>query len=148
MTTLLGHAADLDKPEVIPAPGGWWAGLNIPRPSRKLDPVIKARWIADLTSGNIRQAQSTLRKKVKGTFAYCCIGVLCNTIGHRKGWFLDASTSADPGEFGWRHFGARDTTELADVAGFPDSNVLSFLAGLNDEGATFAQIAVWVGKYL
>ncbi|MGA0595643.1 hypothetical protein [Enterovirga sp. CN4-39] len=41
---------------------------------RKLDPELKARWVAALRSGEFKQTTGTL-KDSKG---YCCLGVLCH----------------------------------------------------------------------
>lgn len=49
--------------------------------SGRLDPTIKADWIAALRSGKYTQARETLR--INGGF--CCLGVLCDVIDP-TGW--------------------------------------------------------------
>lgn len=43
----------------------------------KMNPEIKARWVAALRSGEYKQAKKTLRSTSGG---FCCLGVLCDVL--------------------------------------------------------------------
>jgi hypothetical protein len=51
----------------------------------RMNPEIKARWVADLRSGNFPQGQGTLHRDLTGTgtsktgHTFCCLGVLCES---------------------------------------------------------------------
>lgn len=49
----------------------------------RLDPEVKAKWLAALRSGEYRQATGRLHKLPTETTegGYCCLGVLCNIMG-------------------------------------------------------------------
>jgi hypothetical protein len=46
-----------------------------------MDPTLKAKWLADLRSGNFAQARKMLRLYQDGQTSFCCLGVLCRTVG-------------------------------------------------------------------
>lgn len=43
--------------------------------AKRMNPEVKARWVAALRSGDYEQ---TRRKLADGQGGYCCLGVLCN----------------------------------------------------------------------
>lgn len=44
----------------------------------EMNPEVKARWLAALTSGEYTQGRDLLAREVApGVFRYCCLGVLC-----------------------------------------------------------------------
>lgn len=47
---------------------------------KKLDPVLKAKWLAALRSGNYTQGQNALIRIKESTREYCCLGVLCDVL--------------------------------------------------------------------
>lgn len=49
--------------------------------SKKLDKKIKAKWLAALRSGKFHQTEGCLKEVINGQKAYCCLGVLCETMG-------------------------------------------------------------------
>ena len=60
-----------------------------PNGESKLDPKVKAAWVAALTSGKYRKAKWELRRTgLNGHHSYCCLGVLCN-LGAKKAWGED-----------------------------------------------------------
>ena len=44
----------------------------------KMDPTIKARWVAALRSGDYNQGHGRLHTKENGISSFCCLGVLCD----------------------------------------------------------------------
>jgi hypothetical protein len=107
---------------------------------RPLDSKLKAKWLAALRSGNYTQAQSRLRVKLNGIYGYCCLGVACNLISHRKGWRFDCHDSEHRPAFAWR-----DTVSNSTKLPFISETIADHLATLNDEAKwTFAMIADWI----
>ena len=51
----------------------------------KMDPEVKAKWVAALRSGDYRQAKGQL---YDGN-GYCCLGVLCEVLGQEKRFVED-----------------------------------------------------------
>lgn len=122
-----------------------------------LNPTIKAKWLADLRSGNYPQAREYLRKG-NGDAAYCCLGVLCLSVGAS---FVDGFTFNDDEGYR-RHFdnvpilndenlGYNDDPELSTAfrkrIGLSDEDH-SLLIKMNDGGKTFAEIADYIEKHL
>lgn len=121
---------------------------------------IKERWLEALRSGNYEQGRRVLRSTDDH---YCCLGVLCD-LAAQEG-VVEARQSSETGL--WHYVGAEaydewrfgsSTTlpkavavwaELDDnnpsvIAGDEDRS----LAGINDEGADFAEIADLIEEYL
>lgn len=116
-----------------------------------MNPVIKARWVKALRSGDYQQIRGYLHANDR----FCCLGVLCEVVKND----LDLDINTDPegrtyynGEHTYlpfkvverigisatgtvikRRYNANDTLELA-LGG-------STLSMLNDRGFTFDQIA-------
>lgn len=94
---------------------------------------LKAKWVAKLRSGNLKQARGILRSD---SGAYCCLGVLCT---------LDVEFSD------WDRYSQSVSPAPVIAAGlygpeFP-SQALQ-LAQMNDEGKTFAEIADYIETHL
>lgn len=101
---------------------------------------IKKLWVAALRSGKYKQGVGSLLNRVD---EYCCLGVLCDLAVKKQvvHSFLDAHNGRNevPG----------DIVRL--WAGLTDSNpqiANSSLAQLNDQGATFTEIADIIEKEL
>lgn len=114
----------------------------------KMNPEVKAKWVAALRSGEYKQTKDRL----KDGSGHCCLGVLCDIFAKERGkpW-TDASLSeAGPGQ-------SYDDLDITD-AGLPGA-VVCIWAGFdpqvevkigrvrkrlynhNDDNATFAEIA-------
>ena len=130
---------------------------------QKMDPVIKERWLKELRSGNIKQGKNSLRDTLglaasyslygeqtrqAGVYQYCCIGVLCNVISHRKDWVFERKEGNYKARWYWRGFDA--TSNIFDeLPGKPiDPSAALFLSRRNDDEHggrwDFNQIADWV----
>lgn len=57
-----------------------------------MDPKIKADWIKNLRSGEFKQARGQLYDPDEG--GYCCLGVLCRTLGSEF-FFLSEDEETD-----------------------------------------------------
>jgi hypothetical protein len=113
----------------------------------KMDPEIKARWVAALRSGEYKQAVETLRRNG----AHCCLGVLCDLFAKENGkpWRAKAMSEVGPyqsytGGFAdskmpgavvciWAGIDPYDRVEIGDTR--------QPLYVHNDDGRTFAEIA-------
>lgn len=109
------------------------------KPTR-MDPAIKAQWIAALRGGGYRQGIGHLKEGDR----YCCLGVLCelkpdhswgeaenNKLGYDDG---DAPTEyPGPSVLGWAGLAYRDMEGLAEM---------------NDDGSTFEDLADYIEENL
>ena len=101
-----------------------------------MKPALKRKWLKALRGGEYRQGTDALRRENE----YCCLGVLCDINGVR--WIRP-----EPGLSSWRVVRAWYT-------GLPSpammrkyglsKDVATELAGRNDDGFTFAEIADWI----
>lgn len=111
----------------------------------KMNPEIKAKWVAALRSGEYKQGRSNLRSEDE---SFCCLGVLCDLYSREFGerW-ADPSKDAD-----WFSFMNQDNTlprslkgwaGLTNAGGDPVTinGVHAELWEHNDDGRTFAEIA-------
>lgn len=135
---------------------------------KKMPPAKKKAWIADLRSGDFKQAPDTLcmapdtHEDVKQE-KYCCLGVACVTFGETwvkrrwgKGkygtvrWGLAGNSIEANGE-GWAVTDTPATDMPSKVAlkrwGL-DPDAARVLATMNDNGKSFKQIANWIEKNL
>ena len=99
-----------------------------------MKPEIKAQWLTALRSGDYQQGQNYLRQGDQ----YCCLGVLCDLYGKAVG-----SEWEECGEgYYMLH---RDTAALPpkvqEWAGIPGRANPLCLTSLNDNGATFEELA-------
>lgn len=118
-----------------------------------MNPEIKAQWLTALRSGDYRQGQGSLKRDGK----FCCLGVLCD-LAVKAGIAAETHVTM----IGATAFGTGPADENSGTlpfvvqtwAGLPSNNpsfrynVLSAdeyeydsLAGLNDGGRSFAEIA-------
>lgn len=108
----------------------------------RMDPAIKARWVAALRSGEYKQGHERLRDS-DGRF--CCLGVLCDLRAKEAG----EKWATEDGVFFFHGASSYLPTDLLSWCGF--SNAIgplvcidgrqTRLANHNDDGRTFAEIA-------
>ena len=119
---------------------------------KPVDPKIKTAWVAALRSGEYTQGQRALRQRdpITGKLSYCCVGVGCNIISHRKGWMpRDGHLTVDGPKtvYDWRNEYTASTTEGLD---WLDDDAYRFLADVNDDDKPWAfdRIADWIDENL
>ena len=109
----------------------------------KMNKKIKAKWIAALRSGKYIQGRRRLRiSGYMGADKFCCLGVLCNLHAEAHPRIAQAQTS--PREYlGHSAMLPPKVMQWAGLRpGFGEDIVFgSFLAGMNDSGMDFNQIA-------
>jgi hypothetical protein len=91
-----------------------------------LDADLANRWAAALRSGKYQQGKRFLRLGEQ----FCCLGVLCDVI--------------DP--TGWNKHGRHPSGDGSAYVNIEilDAKFQSDLAGMNDDGASFAEIARFI----
>lgn len=107
---------------------------------------VKQLWIEALRSGEYSQTKSVLRD----TYGFCCLGVLCDL--HRIETEGDWATSEDGGYY-YGHQAEVMPIEVMEWAGLQSANPDvddddTSLAGLNDDGLPFSQIADLIEQQL
>ena len=116
----------------------------------RMNPEIKAKWIAALRSGKYEQCTGMLHKKGDG---FCCLGVLCDLKGST--WEPPADPGAemmvtDDGKskdlpdsvMAWAGLiGTSPVVNISRIYETLDGGEYSCLAELNDNGMTFSEIA-------
>jgi hypothetical protein len=107
-----------------------------------MDTQLKAKWVAALRSKRYRQTTGNLRDQYgSGSYGYCCLGVLCHTMGAR--WkqgvpFIKDLRMKIHGE-------AYLSPETLQLVGLSDGTQRE-LASMNDGPAKFPEIADWIEK--
>ena len=123
---------------------------------------IKQRWVDALRSGKYKQDIGHLRTR-KG---FCCLGVLCDVYSPEN-WVATGETINDEvfenwhyktvDEFGNHYAGEvlpHDVMEFCDMGTaspeifIPHGQKYKTLASINDDGATFAEIADLIETHL
>lgn len=119
----------------------------------RMDPTVKAKWLAALRSGDYMQAKAALHDPYSKR--YCCLGVLCDLYQQDVGgtWGDDGQFCAPDGEIGtglppaaviqWA--GSPDVVEEFTVGG---EKGMVKLSSENDDGRSFAQIADLIEVHL
>jgi hypothetical protein len=122
----------------------------------KMKPEIKAEWLDALRSGEYQQASGKLYDAQTG--GYCCLGVLCD-LAERRGIVSRTADGDGTVFFGSAH-AIVDDDGVQEWAGlvspnpevpdpdYVDGKFKTSLAGLNDEGKTFAELADMIERYL
>jgi hypothetical protein len=114
---------------------------------------LKQKWVEALRSGKYKQGRSVL-KNTEGRM--CCLGVLLD-IETPDGW--DARATQIPGEVGHYHhqngnysgdFLHRNTRERHGLTSELEDgeSIAHRLAGMNDNGKSFAEIADWIETHI
>lgn len=99
-----------------------------------MDKQLKAKWVEALRSGRYQQVQFSLKDRVNGKPAYCCLGVLRQLMhpGSTAAW------GAETGYLCREHMVEAGLTFQRQQG----------LAKMNDNGKTFEQIADHIEKKL
>lgn len=118
----------------------------------KIDPAVKQRWVTALRASRYKQGKGALRQLLGGTHAYCCLGVLCNVLDHRKwkahtapGPTTNPLTPRPADVFDWGELNAYVNTPFLGLS----QTVVEHLIEMNDDDdCTFGQIADWIEENL
>lgn len=102
-----------------------------------MTPELRERWAQALEGGAYQQGQERLRRRER----FCCLGVLCDIAGGGK-W----KETVD-GNYFYVRGRSRDNQMLPmsvqkSVGLLPST--AGWLAGMNDEGRTFGEIAAYI----
>ncbi len=155
------------EPAPAPTPGMFQAEpVNAPAPEPepgnddgRMDPHIKARWVAALRSGNYIQGEGRLKQRRDHEKSkYCCLGVLCE-IAVQDGVIKPPEKIEDEGFPGSAYKYEGDKFSLGprvqEWAGIESNPAVkdpnghwSSLADMNDDGASFEEIADVIERQL
>lgn len=102
-----------------------------------MNDALKSRWLEALRSGDYEQGTGYLNKKVDGDHHFCCLGVLCDLVEPEAWVESDLEDIMSHRNGVW--YGLPDAL-FTKARGLTDSEV-SYLAALNDNEWTFAEIA-------
>ena len=111
-----------------------------------MNPEMKKKWLDALRSGGYKQGRLCLRRGDE----FCCLGVLCDISGLGK-WLGPNDDGEDHYEVGSEYEWAYPPKAVRDVAGLDYENPLvgvRTLGDINDEGATFEEIADLIEEHL
>lgn len=104
----------------------------------KLDPAFKSKWCEALRSGEYKQGKQWLRPTDD---SFCCLGVAADLVHGRDAWFYDVYHV-------WTMDGADvHAPQSLYEAGLTAENA-NHLARMNDDGASFSEIADYIEKNL
>lgn len=113
----------------------------------KMNPEIKAKWVAALRSGEYVQTQAVLRTGD----GFCCLGVLCD-LYDKEGWgkeFFPSQGIPPDGVREWAGFPVSEyDPEARPTPAVVIDGVHEALYTHNDKGCTFAEIADAIEKQL
>lgn len=114
----------------------------------KMNPKVKARWVAALRSGEYKQTKSELKD---GQGGFCCLGVLCDIYAKdngRKRWSVAQLSDKADGEFALSYLDQGVPAAVVAIwAGLDYDQEIRIgqrcetLYDHNDDGRTFAEIA-------
>lgn len=102
-----------------------------------MNPEVKKKWVKALRSGKYKQCISNLHR----SDSFCCLGVLCDISG------LDDWSKGNYNEYCYLNKHDVLPKKVSQWAGLGRSRTVSInngndsLAGLNDRGKTFKEIA-------
>ena len=125
----------------------------------KMDPTIKARWVAALRSGDYDQGHGRLHSKdANGISSFCCLGVLCdlankeNIVSEIMEYpSLNTVAVIYDDDESWLPTSVAEWSGVDHQGTFVETkhnHEFSTLAELNDSGATFAHLATIIEDYL
>lgn len=124
-----------------------------------MNPVVKAKWIAALRSGDYKQSRGQLRTTERsdglGREGYCCLGVLCDVYRKEHGGrFTDNGVhfeALNDTRVGGDYISSASVVAWAGLPVEPDGRVHGFsdLVLRNDAWRqTFSQIADYIEEVL
>lgn len=102
---------------------------------------LRDKWVSALRSGKYGQITGDL---YDGENGYCCLGVLCE-IGMENPWARNVDgerLAEDGGDF----YANRNIFNIP-IGGSDETWSQARLAKMNDDGASFAEIADYIEKY-
>jgi hypothetical protein len=114
--------------------------------SERMNPAVKAAWVAALRSGEYEQTTEALKDR-RG---HCCLGVLCDLYAKEAGiekWSAETLSGNADGDFALKFDGGLPSIEVLIWAGYDwlkgvrIKGVRYPLYEHNDGGRTFAEIA-------
>lgn len=121
----------------------------IPRPVRKMDPVVKQKWLEALRNGEYAQGKQRLNRNNE----FCCLGVLCDLYGKEKetNWWRPEERQND-GTLSFLNEMVYIPKEVMEWAKLSNAygmiNEVADLAAMNDGGNTFEEIATVIEEHL
>lgn len=121
------------------------------------DRAAAQRWIDALRSGSYAQTCGALRRRrIAGTDAFCCLGVLADVELEGR-WLTEDEGFRSGGVFRWADKGvnligtlAVQTSQAGAVMAVPwlSADVMQRVAAMNDRGASFDAIATFLEETL
>jgi hypothetical protein len=98
----------------------------------RMDPALKAKWVAALRSGEFTQCRGALHDGI----SFCCIGVGGHILGISREELQSKAS----------YLGANADTEkvLGPLEKLSDLKARQRLASMNDDGKSFSEIADWI----
>lgn len=109
--------------------------------TEKLNADVKAKWLEALRGGQYKQAEGVL-KDAQG--CHCCLGVLAD-ITDPSGWSPKLQSSDESGQDCYP-YDTQDTMlqpKALKKFGLTTDTAVK-LAGMNDDGCSFTEIAKWI----
>lgn len=104
-----------------------------------MKPEIKAQWLAALRSGDYQQGRSLLHYEDR----FCCLGVLCDLYAKDTGNTWESNGSV----CNMHRSDQLLPLQVQEWAGLKHSDPMG-LAGRNDDGATFEELAAIIEENL
>lgn len=116
-----------------------------PASTKRMDPGWKAKWLAALRSGKYKQADGVL----KDAFGcHCCLGVLADVADPSR-WSQQLLESEEAGQDCYSYDGAETMLFGCFLASVGlNTGTAVDLAGMNDDGNSFRQIADYIEENL
>lgn len=122
------------------------SGLCVTRPIGRflMNNEIKEKWCEALESGHFKQGTGALCGIYDGEERYCCLGVLCEITGIKKGKF---SFYLNKYEYVFDDY-ERGRNYIPDNFMGVNSDQIKKLSVMNDDGKNFAEIAAYIRENL
>lgn len=118
----------------------------------KIDPEIKAKWLAALRSGQYKQGKEYLCRVINNEPSFCCLGVLADVSGleyhnsdclhlqssYHRNYVIPENEDAT----------CEDYLAIGDTSFVVPYRIQQILAEMNDDENTFEEIADVIEKHL
>lgn len=116
----------------------------------RMDPALKAKWVAALRSGDYAQAREALRAVHDDKASYCCLGVLCTLVPHIEWTDEDAFYRDEDGDT--YDADGELPIPVREMAGIPMAAMIRLIQ-MNDgkedvRPHSFPEIADWIERNL
>ena len=115
--------------------------------TEKLSPELKAKWIEALRSGDYAQGTGelcVLRGWGGDEYEHCCLGVLAEVAGIERERIRGKCHLSEIGNTLLGAFESDDGVEYSTKLPYTHTTLQRKLAGMNDNGKTFPEIADWI----